>query len=547
MHDAILLIITAGLSDLQPLVITSDGTRKRAHLRRGTRKLHEKLADGTLPWHIDTDLGLERLPEIKLDAPHFDLDAPHFDLKAPIWLNAEQEDYVVYDYDRNEQGALIFVAPKLVKVWKRLAAEPGRLQGTLILATDRAADSPHGRDEPIALGTVLSQWFQQLPGAHTSTIETYLRGQETLEGAGIGPVAPEIAERIEKAIRRQVAELPNAAVWLANGGGLPQIKDVVAAAARLFARQVENAYRTENGAEGVVTLTPSDALRARRVALHYVRRGGFVEAHTAAFEFHDDPAAQRWVKPLAHVARLFNQNPTDDLGVADHTVPHSLAVIAKHGNIRCLLPALRTEAAIRAERWLEAMNWTITFHDAAFLDFIAALPGVTLFDRCRQIEFGTPPPDQRLINSDCLTWSEALRGNRIRYRYDALGRLTDIWADVINKSSLYSLHKAVSDGAAVRNLRNTNTHNTLNNDEIEAAKTLFVARGLWNLDAPTFGGAFIGRPLISDVLRDLLPEHTEPTSLYRELVCDLVARLIDPTAVINGARRAQRPPVPLGE
>jgi hypothetical protein len=562
----ILLVVTAGLSDLQPLVErVSDGKRMRAQLHRGVRFLHERLLDGSQPWRIETSPDYDDLTEIRL-APTVN------DLATPIWLDAEQKDCV--EYVRGDQGELILIAPKLVGVWRKLAASPGRLRAMLLLTTERVADSPHGKEEPIALGKVLGDWFAQLPGEQRPaiTIQTYLRDRETLESNGTSPVAPEIADRIEQAVRKQVRNQPDATLWLAVTGGLPQVKELIAAAARLHARRVASAYHTETGAEGMVTLSPVESLRARRVALHYVRRGGFVEAHAAAFEFHADRSAQRWVAPLDHVASLFNQNPTYLINrgtLKEDTHPESLKHIAEHWRIRCLLPALRAEAALQAGRWLEAMNWTLTFHDAAFLDCIASLPGVTLNDRNRQIEFNAnQPPDPRLIDAGCLLDpnedrlppEQVRKRNLKKYKYNAVGRLViDAWAAVLGLSSLDQLRLAVNktEQISIRNtektydaspahFRNINTHNTLSSREIDDATQLFVDRGLWNVAPTRQGDAFLAQPVIGALLRDLLPNVAEPADLYRELVRDLIARLLDPSAVINGAGRDRsQPPVQL--
>ena len=560
----ILLVVTAGLTDLQPLVETSAGKRMRAHLRRGVRFLHERLLDGSQAWRIETSPEFDDLPEIKLEPTALDL-------AAPIWLDTEQKDYA--EYVRGDQGELILIAPKLAGVWRKLAASPGRLRALLLLTTERVADSPRGLEEPIALGQVLSDWFAQLPGVPRPdiTITQYLRGRETLEGKGTGPVAPEIADRIEQAVRKQVCNQPEATMWLAITGGLPQVKEIISAAARLHARRVENAFHTETGAQGFVTLSPVDSLRARRIALHYVRRGGFIEAHAAAFEFHDDPAAQRWVGPLALAASLFNQNPTlhiSQTNARETLPPESLKRIADQGHLRCLLPALRAEAALQAGRWLEAINLTLTFHDAAFLDCIANLPGASLYDRKRQIEFApgqNPPPS--LIEAGCLLDpandqllpAQVKQRNLRRFKYNAVGkRVIDAWSTVIGLSSLDALRVAVNmtepivQGKGDRyetspaQYRNINTHNTLTGSEIDAARRLFVDRGLWNVAPTRPGNAFLAQPVICALLRNLLPAVAEPADLYRELVRDLLARLLDPAAVINGAGRAQsRPPVQL--
>jgi hypothetical protein len=109
----ILLVITAGVTDLQPLVNTDDGRRLRATIKRNNRLFHEALLAALRagsPARISVDAADETRDETDLNLPNPEGGAaPIFDPERPLWLDAEQQHCI--DFVR-EGEALVLVAPQ---------------------------------------------------------------------------------------------------------------------------------------------------------------------------------------------------------------------------------------------------------------------------------------------------------------------------------------------------------------------------------------------------------------------------------------------------
>jgi hypothetical protein len=156
----ILLVITAGVTDLQPLVNTDDGRRLRATIKRNNRLFHEALLAALRagsPARISVDAADETRDETDLNLPNPEGGAaPIFDPERPLWLDAEQQHCI--DFVR-EGEALVLVAPKLGNVWRRLKETGTQLAACLVFTTRRDASSRFGPEEPVALGPLLLTGF----------------------------------------------------------------------------------------------------------------------------------------------------------------------------------------------------------------------------------------------------------------------------------------------------------------------------------------------------------------------------------------------------
>lgn len=541
----ILLVITAGTTDLQPIVNTDDGRRLRVTIKRNNRLFHEVLLAARCAGssaRISVDSTDETLEETDLKLPDPEGDAASvFDPELPLWLDVEQQHCAVFE---REGDALVLVAPKLGDVWRRLKETGTQLAACLVFTTRRDTSSRFGRDEPVALGPLLLDWFRPLclEQADLRCVE-YLQGNEMMEDRQRGvSLSFAAARRIESALWQLHHDHPEVDLRLAINGGLPPVKDFVAAAVRLFfpAERIGNTLHTITGTDsGASHPGPAEAARVRRLALWHVRHGGFVEAHAVTLEFHGDPEAAAWVRPLGYAADLINRN----LGIrSDPHVrpPKSLIRITERQKHRCLIPALRTEAALQGEHWPEAINWTMSFFDAFLLDAIEkCLPsGARLNDRQRRIVWPAGvwlARDEALLTGEYPALTDRGKGE---YEYDAMGRSVQKWFAWIASDALNALRQAIRQGyLSPADYRNINTHNRLTKQELEEGCHAFRRAGLWaeRIDGP--GTAFLGQPLIRAAFAWLLDDK-DPAGLYRALVQDLEQLLLDPE------RGAKAPPAP---
>ncbi len=535
MPSPLVLVITAGITDLQPIVLTADGRRCRAAIKRNNRLFHEALLAGMPSARISVEQADETLPELELELPGSEGDLPaSFDPELPLWLDREQQQCAEFERDGD---VLVLVAPKLGHVWRWLQETGTPLAAALVFTTRRDADFRRfGREEPVAIGPLLTDWLRPLcrePESSSSLrIVEYLQGHEVLEDLQRGvSLSFAAARRIESGLRQLHDDHPDAPLMLAVSGGQPAAKEFVTAAASLYfpPERIHSALRTAIGAADSVAFArpgPAEAIRARRLALWHVRHGGFVEAHGMAVEFHDDPDAAPWVRTLEYAANLINRN------VAIRSDPHvqpplSLRKIAEYGDFRCVIPALRTEAALQGEHWPEAINWTMSFCDAILLDAIAKnLPvGARLQDQRQRIIWpNTLPlqPDAALLAEPYAAMQQAHGGE---YKYTT----TERWLPWVGSKALQDLYDAIRSGhPSPRAYRNINTHSRLTSQELENACRVFRQLGLWATEIDGPGTAFLDQALVRAAVDWVLPDGIDLGSRYRALIKDLEGRLLNP-------------------
>lgn len=552
------LIITHGTTDLQIVLRDETGKLWRAApddtiVRRFHTWLLEQYAQG-LAMTIDLPEALEKREN---EATISDWAEDTFGLwipkGEPVDATAERQD-----------GKLCLVLPKIeppLKKWLRqqqsevdqsgntLAAALNRavtrcpIRSVLVLSTDRGENDKQGNKEPVATFTFLSEWLANL-GVPKGNIkeEPYLRENESLEGKGL-PIHPEIAKRLEAAVRDFYQ--PNNKLLLITTGGIPAVKDVLQEAAYLIAgKNTTNLFKTELDEVGLAMATPLDALRIRRQCLFHVQRGAFLEAYAVAQPFHRLPEAQGWIEPLRQAAELINGNPVHKSGE-----PPALPVlgeILEHAQkAACLLVSIRVESALLNERWLEAINGSMTFLEAAFHDAINAWAK----DHCkkykprsRHMVFKEEPPEILIKNDALKPWEGKInhlnyQENRWNYQANMVGeKQLSAWSQVLENPAIDALRAAFHDAPPpqrrLADYRNYNTHGVLTQEEIDQAIDAFVQRHLWGktvcMENKTPGTAFIGVKLVRDTINSLLPTPIEPAELYRKLISQLTTRLKDP-------------------
>ena len=545
------LVIAAGVSDLQPIIKNSDGERRRSTVGRNIRWLHQALLDRDLKAHISVAKADLELRECRLDLePLRAIEGSNNADAIRLFTNGLHGDVAFERADDAE--TLRFVAPKLAGLWQRTRWERIRPVAIRIITTRRAASSSFGKGEPVALGAVLSKWFAEIcPQADIREVAV-LQGDETLEaesGTEQLDLPRAVVHRIDQCFLGLARDYGDAKVILAINGGMPPVKEYIAASARLYfrGRPIERSVHLRDRGETRQFVRPSVAeeARARLASLLHLRMGGFVEAYASAIEFHNSRDAASWVEPLRIAAGFLNSNRNLAFANTGNSGLDSFAALAALQTRRCLIPALRTEAALHAGHWPEAINWTMTLFDAAMLDAIEkTLPtGCRIADRERLIFWPLdadrpprylleqPPRRQAVLEARSKNrpkeWQQL--GLGVVYRFDALGAATPLWLDFVeeqsaqNKSPLRRLHVAM---VKARNYRNLNTHNRLSESELQKACTLFRRKQLWAESTCDPGEAFLGRPSVEAVLQWLLGVAS-PKLLYLDLVRTLEARLLD--------------------
>lgn len=526
------LICTYGISDLQLLVKQGDQALRITPADDNIRALHHWLLEQTnIPGIIDIDD-----VAIKEHKRVWDPKTATFILNdgAPATLQ------------RDESGAILLASPKLLRALPTtLQKHSLALRSVLLLETHQDDNHQFAAKEPIATGYFIERYLRDQYGEHL-TIERvrYLQGQETL-GSQNAPLDPAIAKRLENILRTFIQdERPNTTVLIGTFGGIPAIKDVINQATLLFARkETISLFSNESGSGSSIQYPPSDTLRARRIAKNYIKRGGFLEAYAAVTEYHDREEDQGWVDPLRQASRLINGNPVDNIV----SLPALAEILTLTQTTSCLLAAFRIESALFNQRWLEAINGTVTFCEAAFIDAIPQIRIIQSFDvRERRIRFNGAPPEQ-LFAHGSIAELFPNRGKPGSYKSDVVGyRPMQGWLTQFQQpvqAALQALHTRIYDNTAdnePNKYRNYNTHSILTQAEIDAAIETFTRAKLWSKGIGSTslspGTAFLDLGVIKNVIT-ALTGCSQPGQLYQALLKQLILRLDDPQHCLTASSK----------
>lgn len=302
-------------------------------------------------------------------------------------------------------------------------------------------------------------------------------------------------------------------------------------------------------------VSPADSFRGRAHARQLILRGDFAGAFHAVEPLIDDPEETEWILPLENAAKYFAGNLPFEPGL-----PPYLHRLADPDNPRCLLAAMRTEAALcmGLARVSEAVAWTCAFFDAALLDFMERLPDVVDFDDfARMISFAKEPPSLLTKpgpfgrdGSGCLDRRGADPGT-YAYRYSTLGgEIVKRWLNVINVGPLKNLNRSLAkkdaDGLQPRDYRNITMHSMVPQELMKRLVDGFTSANLWRVssddglsaedlvahwaigvtaseDPLSPGDHFLARDPIKGVLQEL--GFSDPVKLYRDLVDGLIQEM----------------------
>lgn len=559
MSQAAQLILTHGTSDLQIILRDAQGRRWRAAPDKAiVRRFHRWLLEQQEVANL-IDLPADLAPR-EAETSITDWSGGRFSL-----LTGNQASEAMPE--RDQQGRLQLLLPKIepaLNKWlsqharpKALAAaesspfalalqkagvERTPLQSVLVLSTDRDTDE----QEPVATYTFLKNWLlkQGTPEAAIQE-EIYLRAGEKLESTE-SPIAPAIAQRIERALTNFYDRTQRPTLLLASMGGLPTVKPLLAEITLLLAGdKAQNLFKTEHGAMGLLPPTPADALRVRRQCLEQIQRGALLDAFAMAATFHQAAEARCWVEPLRQAARLINGNP-----VGEQVKLPALQTLIDHAETtNCLLAAIRVETALLDERWLDAINGTLTFLEAAFRDAVNTWAKDALAEyrvRDRYMLFKNEPPEfmtsrGRKGEAPALSEWDGWGGTKhLAYKANMVGEFAlEAWGKLLNADAIQDMRQTIyrPDNARFKlaDYRNINTHGIMSQAEIDNAVTRFMGANLWSqgvntpASRPKPGKCFISRPLVSKVIQHFTGTGTEPLALYQNLLKELEQRLINPT------------------
>jgi hypothetical protein len=537
------LFFTAGISDLKfvakdgrLLELSKDISGKGSKEMASVRTVHEALralgADKIALWPFDD------VPEAVLRFQSGSMNAT----KVAFFKNAAGESVLdrspvdgVYDdilLQYLDDGRIIMVADKMRPMWDIIHSQIRVRQVRICAVVGFRSFRDNEPAEPIMaeeliFGKLVERFHATL---RYSQLVTYLSGSERLEDEE-GDFLPAASDRIERGVRECRSSLTAGGIqepvepWLATTGGIPAVKGVLRAAAELHfdcpARMLE---RPEGTKLASYYHAPQDSLIARRHALKLVEKGDFTGAYAVAQPFEEQELQHYWVKPLGQTALYFDGR----LSTASHT-PDFLTCLVNDKMPRCIYAAMRTEAALRAERTPEAIIWTSAFLDAALVDHIATLEWVQNVERYGSrlsTKPGTQVPQVLLEpNGGICLEKEPTSG----YKYYTGGRRNDRWLEIIGDSQavtkLFKSFKSKSGEASPREIRNNLLHNAVSVKQMKGAQTIFVRSGLWKdiNDSPRF--------LTADLVRGVFEKlgiSPRPEVLYENVTTGLTNILAGP-------------------
>lgn len=546
----IILCISAGRSDLQVLVNTDkDGNpgRYRAEVsgreKRSTRYFHE--------WLLQN---LEQIYVSKEDSQ--DEGKRGKDIVCDADGHIKDSDCLLL----TEDGKVQLEPAKIRPLVKSLQEESEvTVKGVIVLNTHRDSESQWAENEPIAVGPILAKWLAEVfeleygdkanqTGIGISGWLNILDSDMEESGAPGTPDYPlnrEIVRRVDKHLQAIHAEWKNTSpleAYLAIGGGLPSAKSLLKSVASFhFGRRYVKELHVPKGREkGLlwlpVAVTAEDSFLAREHAVSLIRQGDFAGAYGAVKHLKDVSYEKNWVKKVADVSAYFGGQLKyrEDL-------PDYLKDFAKPESPRCLLVAMRTEAALLSNRIADAISLTCTFWDSAILDAIKQnLPVEEIYEVENRMVFS---PDYQLNSrltqghKPCMDASKFPKVGH--YRYNLMGYRSKIWFNIMGKNvkHLEKYRSALDteipidiDGAKKqiprRNWRNVNTHSLLKLEQLEIAKKVFVKAGFWATDAeqPIAGSCFLAQPLVDNVLKEL--GETDVSKRYTQLIEGVCGELV---------------------
>jgi hypothetical protein len=529
----LVLFVSAGRTDLKLLASEQDRDCVVEIDRDYTRLFHDWLwhnPDRYLVEHENDAVELYKQPENKT---RFKLNCQ--DGELGIFTDAETAANVELVTDEDER--YIVVPVKLGRIVTQLKKDTRYdIKAVVIFNTHR--DERAAKDEPFACGKLLAQWLAKCfalefvetnePALHTASWVDYLQDNERFDEE----------KQNAKAINRVVDALKGFAqdsslhAAFCGIGGIPAFKNLIRSSGQFyFAERCLLADDLEDQNNPRITelklqLTNEQSFTLRANVEKLLKAGDFLGAE-AAVRHVQDTEHEQWLLPIRATANIFRGEVAMEIDRITNTALRNLLLRIQNTKSRCLLPALRTEAALQGGRYVEAINLTATFMDAALWDGIAqCLPRYgrveSLDDFEKEVEFSV----RAIIPRDILVSPlELIIGHR--YKINTMGSYIidgqksyniDTWIRVINNDQLRGLNRLIRQ---VSDYRNTNTHGLLTPAQLMEAKTKFVDIGLW-AEPPLY---FLNQLRVIALVNDF--GELAVNTLYSDLVRLLITNLQD--------------------
>lgn len=451
----------------------------------------------------------------------------------------------------NQHDRCIVVPVKLGRIIAALQQRvlTGQLEivAAVVFNTWRDADSAFAEEEPFACGPVLAKWladcFQlrfdssQKPKPGKAVWINLLQANEKKEGEN-DSVNPLAVNRLIDALTRFSGDRSLHAV-LCGIGGIPHFKHLIRDSTFFYFNQrceiaEDSEYHQANDQQPLfktigylhVTAEQSFALRAHVEQL--IMAGDFLGAE-AAIRHIRDKHHEAWTLPIRAVATLLRGLDAREFPITD-TRLDALIQHIQNAKVRCLLPALRTESALQGGRYVEAINSTSVFIDAAKWDGIAKCLNsygriIELDEFARRVVFSDTPEFPAGMEQD-NNGKRAIMPypNAKAYKVDTMGVCEGTWLKAIHCPALMEINTLINspDKNSHRTpylYRNINTHGVLKADDLLAAQQAFVAARLWKAKLETDNAEtllFLSGPLVAAVL-NFFGEH-KANEIYRNLV-----------------------------
>ncbi len=526
----LILIAMVGRSDLQ---LAFNGQRMEFPRGPDLRRIHQAILNLDIPCEIIDDQGLPYTRQ-------------SFDLKKLA-----------------DESPLHLLAPKLMEMVRYLADENQyRIRACVIFGTHR--DELIEPSEPIASAPVIAEWLAKLFGLEATTSANEVgpdksgwvllaTGQQRLSGEDRDyPVARHVMRAADTAIRQLRQQLPDSDVVLSLQGGPPPLKDPIkacinyrfgATSTHLWEyRDREHTQPWLNAEQQPAQL--SDSFRFREIATALVNNADFHGAYAAVKHLQTDPVEQEWVFALHQIV--------DFLDGSLPFLPQYLTSTDTPSVPRCLLPAIRVEVALGAERYAEAVFWTSSFMDAALSEFIQKMEyPATMNDLDQTLTYpkGRQPRHELTHPSDPQQRPLLKQHSPQSYRFFNGPQFSHRWLDMTPEKDLgflaqamtrieqglkqYAYSTTMKRKVSPRQLRNLNTHGVLDwwhvgrkipSFEQTGFKAMithtYIQSGLWTEPA-TGQYSFLNNP---DV-RYILNAHEIPDvhDLYQRMTSGLLA------------------------
>lgn len=465
---------------------------------------------------------------------------------------------------RDAQGRCLVVPTKLGRIITALQNGPYEIVAAVVFNTHRNLNFPSGKpnpfanDEPYASGKVLAHWLascfslqvndSQQPALGQADWVNILQGEENQEGRD-KLLNTEAVNRVVKALQIFADKRSGLHAVLCGIGGIPAFKALIRNSAYfyfpercLLAEDTEQQQSSDDQPTikpvGDLHITPEQSFALRANVAKLIASGDFLGAE-AAIRYVQDEAHQAWTNPIRQVANWFRGIEVKAEHIGDDDL-RKLLIHDQAAHANCLLPGLRTEAALQGGRYVEAISATAAYIDVALGRGIDACLNrygtIQKHEPPNRVKYASLPQFPSSFNNTPSALSqERDKHNKpvpLTYRYNSMGEANRrAWAKASGIPGLDTLIARIDtrqNGLKPYSFRNTNTHNVLSPDELEQAQKAFYQARLWTVkaDGPTASTLyFLGNPEVKTVAAFF--GVADIGEIYFNLVRLLEARMAD--------------------